>query len=139
MKPILDPKECPKKTAIKAVLGNSFQFYDDLEKIINHCKKEWVFLKGTGWVLFVNNGKKDLFYLIPQSNYFLISLTFSEKERKEFLKDQELQSLHADIEGTSKFSEGYAMQFAINDEEVFERFKSLLLLMYIDPFKSHFI
>tara|TARA_B110000046_G_C12944785_1_gene377454 strand:+ start:696 stop:977 length:282 start_codon:yes stop_codon:yes gene_type:complete len=92
MKPILDPKEIPKKKAIKAILGNSFQFCDDLEKIINHCKKEWVFLKRNGWVLFVNNGKKDFFYLIPQSNYFTISLIFSEKERKEFLKGLNLYS-----------------------------------------------
>lgn len=132
MKPILDPKETPKKASVKSALGNSFEWYEELEKITSHCKKEWIFLKGTGWVLFVNNGKKDLFYLIPQGNYFLISLTFSEKERKDFLSVEELQSLHEDIENTSKFSEGYAMQFAINSQEVFMKVKQLV--SFLDQF-----
>jgi hypothetical protein len=122
MKPILDPKETPKKAALKNVLGNSYEWYEDLEKITNHCKKEWIFLKGTGWVLSVNNGKRDLFYLIPQSNYLLISLTFTEKERKEFLNNPDLKALHAEIENTTKFSEGDAMQFAINSHEAFSKF-----------------
>ena len=121
------PKETPSDKALKSSLGAAFEFYHELNMLASNYKKDWVFLKGTGWVLFVNNENKDLFYLIPQSNYFLISLTLSEKERKGFLNDQDLQLLHDDIESASKFSEGYAMQFAINSKIALDRFKQLLL------------
>ena len=70
--------------------------------------------------------RKALYYLIPLDRGFKISLTLRENERGKFMQDDGLAELRDDLASARKFSEGFALQFDIADEESFRLFELLI-------------
>lgn len=80
----------------------------------------------SGWMQKISDSKKALCYIIPLENAFKVSLTVREKEREDFLKDKTLAAIHAPLSSARKFAEGYALQFAVADQDSFLPLKALI-------------
>jgi hypothetical protein len=128
--PFSDHRVKPDAQSMKDVLGKTFEFYQELAVLTSKFKSDWTFVKGNGWLLNANKSNRTLFFLIPLSNFFLISLMINAMERKAILQDQELKDFHVDVEDAAKFDQYYTLQFAINGEESYNRFKSLFNLIF---------
>lgn len=119
-RPFPDKSEKPGEDKIREVLGKSFLFYDGLNKMTIHFKKEWNFSKSSGWMQKVSDGKKALYYFIPLVNSFKLSMAIREQEKSDFLAENEYAELYDQLNRARKYPEGYALQFLINDEESFK-------------------
>jgi hypothetical protein len=119
-RPFLDESIKPTEQAIQAVLGNVYANYKEVIGLVSSYLKEWTFTKSGGWMLKIHDRKKALLYLIPLNDGFKISLTMRENEREAFLRDAELETMHAQISSSKKYAEGYALQFAVDDQNEFQ-------------------
>ena len=120
-RPFCNKTSKPTNDNIKKVLASTFSYYNKLMENTKAFSKEWNFSKSGGWMQKVFDNKKALFYLIPLSNQFLISLTVRENEREIFLTDKEIDSYKDQLRQAKKFSEGYAIRFLVTDKESFSR------------------
>ena len=73
-----------------------------------------------------HDGKKALYYFIPLHDAFLVSLTLREQEKLAFLSDDDMGDLHEQLKNAKKYSEGYALQFPVEDENSFLPLKKLM-------------
>lgn len=119
-RPFLDKAVEPTKEKLKQALEYSYDYYEGLIEIAGSFLKDWNFSKSSGWMLKVHDKKKALFYLIPLKNEFKISMAIRENERKAFLEDHELETLHSIIKSAKKYREGYALQFNVKNDEDFK-------------------
>jgi hypothetical protein len=92
----------PIEQTLKSAFEDVYTYYETLINISDSFSKKWNFSKTSGWMLKVYDKKKALFYLIPIKNEFIISLTIRGKERKAFLKDNELEKIHDMIKSAKK-------------------------------------
>lgn len=67
-RPFPDKSEKPIEGKTSEVLGNTFLFFDGLNKMTINYKKEWNFSKSSGWIQKISDGKKALYYFIPLMN-----------------------------------------------------------------------
>ena len=119
-RPFLDRNSMPNEQMMQSTLGETCTYYENLMDITGSFSKDWNFSKSGGWMLKVHDKKKALFYLIPLKNEFIISMAIRENERKVFLGDDELKTIHGVIKSAKKYREGYALRFNIKNETDFE-------------------
>ncbi len=117
---LLNKDSKPIDKTLKSAFEDVYTYYKTLMDISDSFSKKWTFSKTSGWMLKVYDKKKALFYLIPIKNEFIISLTIREKERKAFLKDNELEKIHDMIKSAKKYSEGFVLRFNVKDYQDFE-------------------
>lgn len=115
-RPFLDKNSKPTEQTLQIAFGDVYTYYERLMSIPASFSKDWNFSKSSGWMLKVHDKKKALFYLIPLKNEFKISMAIRENERKSFLGDDELKTIHETIKSAKKYREGYALRFNIKDE-----------------------
>ena len=125
-RPFPDKSQKPIEDKIIEVLGKTFLFYDGLNRMTINFKKEWNFSKNSGWIQKVSDGKKALYYFIPLMNSFKVSMAIREQEKLDFLADYKYTVLYDQLNSAKKYSEGYALQFLINDKESFTPFEILI-------------
>lgn len=120
-RPFADKSLKPTEELLRVALGEAFQYYREFDSLTVGYKKAWNFSKSSGWILKVHDGKKALYYFIPLNNSFKISLAIREQEKLTFLGDSDLHHLKEQLEDAKKYSEGFALQFLISDQESFSR------------------
>jgi hypothetical protein len=125
--PFLDKNSQPTIESLEMALGTAFPYYRQSIELASTFVQDWNFSKSSGWMLKVHDKKKALFYLIPLHNAIKIGMTIRESEKQAFLEDTELSSLHNEIIGAKKYSEGFGLQWDIIDEPSFTPFQILLL------------
>jgi len=123
LRPFLDKSNKPAEPSLRSSLGNAYSYYESAIDIAAAFWHEWTFSRSSGWILKVHDRKKALFYLIPLKDALKISLTMRESERAALLRDKELAGMHAAISSSRKYAEGFALQFAIADEQGFRSFE----------------
>lgn len=121
-RPFQDQTSRPTETTLQSTLGDKYACFQQILALAGTYSQEWNFSKTSGWMLKVADRKKALFYSIPFSGWFRISLTMRENERELFLADAALRELHEKIAAARKFSEGFALQFEITGEEEYQAF-----------------
>jgi hypothetical protein len=87
---------------------------------------EWNFSKGSGWMLKVHDGKKALLYVIPLAGGFKISMAIRESERDALLADSDLTAMRDRLASAKHYSEGFALQFDIDETADFAPVESFL-------------
>jgi hypothetical protein len=105
---------------LQNIFKKAFSFYIKLNEVTKEYKHEWNFSKTGGWMEKVADKKKALYYLIPLAASFKISLTIRENERKDFIENTEMNEYKKDVEEAKKYSEGYNLQFIVNNETAYE-------------------
>ena len=126
IRPFLDENTKPTEKALKPILGNVFEYYKRLINIADSFTMDWNFSKSSGWMLKAHNKKKALFYIIPLENEFKINMAIRENERKTFLKDDELKTIHSKIKSAKEYREGFELRFEVKDDEHFKVIESLI-------------
>ena len=126
IRPFLDENTKPTEKALKPILGNVFEYYKRLINIADSFTMDWNFSKNSGWMLKAHNKKKSLFYIIPLENKFKINMAIRENERKTFLKDDELKTIHSKIKSAKEYREGFELRFEVKDDEHFKVIESLI-------------
>jgi hypothetical protein len=119
-RPFKDNKLKPDAEKLKPVLNKVFQHYNKLLNLTENFKHDWNFSKSSGWMEKVHDGKKALYYLIPLNDSFKISLAIRESEKEALLADKSLKEFHAILNEAKKFSEGYNIQFMIEDKKSYD-------------------
>ena len=125
-RPFSDPKVSPTEDSLKAVLGGTYPCYRKLMVLTESFSHSWNFSKSSGWMLKIFERQKALFYLILLQGGFKINMAVREDERKAFMQDVELASLHEQLSAVKKYAEGYALQLEIQSESDFEKVKPFI-------------
>jgi len=119
-RPFPDQSIKPTGQAIQAALGNTYSYYEKIIGLASAYSQEWTFTKSSGWMLKIYDRKKALLYLIPLNGGFKISLAIHENEREALLRDDELGIMHDQISASKKYSEGFALQWNVANENEFQ-------------------
>ena len=97
-------------------LGNAMRFYRAIMAISGGYRRQWQFNYGNGWILRVHDTRKALYYLIAFDEGIEVSLTVRDSEREGFLKSIELEKLYPQFLSGTKYPEGYALRFEIEND-----------------------
>ena len=119
-RPFPDQSIKPTGQAIQAALGNTYSCYEKIIDLASAYSQEWTFAKSSGWMLKIYDRKKALLYLIPLNEGFKISLAIREHEREALLRDDTLAIIHDKIAASKKYSEGFALQWDVVNENEFQ-------------------
>ena len=119
-RPFPDQSIQPTEPALQAVLGSTYTCYERIIGLASAYLQEWAFAKSSGWMLKIYDRKKALLYLIPLNDGFKISLAIREHERAALLRDDALRIIHDKIAASKKYSEGFALQWDVANENEFQ-------------------
>ncbi len=105
---------------MKAKLGTTFVFWNDLKKIIaaeySPVTEEWGFTsKKTGWGLRLKGEKRTILYMIPCEGYFLASFALGEKAVKAAHESDLPASVLETIDNAPKYAEGRGVRLEVRD------------------------
>jgi Protein of unknown function (DUF3788) len=115
-RPFADGATRPTESALESTLGHAFGRYRSLLGLDTSFSRDWNYSKTSGWMLKVHDGKKALFYLIPLDCGFKVSLAIRESERDVLMADPDLAALNGTLASAKKFSEGFGLQFDVDDQ-----------------------
>lgn len=96
-KPFLDKSLEPTDGNLKKVLSSTFTYYKELLKKSEIFFRQWSYANRNGWIQKVFDKKKALFYLIPYSKEFRLSLAIRNNEKTIIMKDQEFDYLKEEL------------------------------------------
>ena len=129
-----DSNVTPTEALLRKELGPAMDYYLQILARSGDYRKQWQFSRGNGWLLKVDDMRKALFYVIPFDGGIEVSLTVRDAEREGFLKNDGLESLFAELESATKYSEGYALRFGIESPAQCKSvLKFLAALMHARP------
>ena len=106
----------PTDYLLEKQLGKAMHFYRAILATSSNYRKQWQFNRGNGWILRVHDTYKPVYYLIAFDEGIEISLTIRDSERESFLQCVGLEASYPQLESGTKYSEGYALRFEIENE-----------------------
>lgn len=106
----------PTEALLRRHLGNAAQFYTSVLATSGNYRKQWQYNRGNGWILKVDDTRKALYYLIAFEEGIEISLTVRDSERTAFMRNPGLEKIYPRLEKGTRYSEGYALRFEIENE-----------------------
>jgi hypothetical protein len=110
-----DSGVAPTETLLRRHLGEAMHFYAEVIAASANYPKQWQYNRGNGWILKVHDSRKALYYLIAFEEGIEISLTVRDSERTEFLRSKGLETVRPQLEAGTRYSEGYALRFEIEN------------------------
>lgn len=122
----MDAAQKPTEASLSEALGEARGFYDRVLALAGDFDATWSFTGRGGWMLKVADKKKALLYMTPLLDMFRVGMTLREAERAELLGRQALVSLHPAMREARKFSEGYALYFAVDGSDACAQVESLV-------------
>jgi hypothetical protein len=134
----IDADTTPTETLLRKQLGKAMDFYTGILQTSGDFRKQWQYSRGNGWILKVDDMRKALYYLIAFDEGIEISLTVRDNERTDFLGNVSFEDLHPQLESGTKYPEGYALRFEIeNSADCASVSKFLTELMKVRATKAH--
>lgn len=109
----VDADTAPTEALLRKQLGKAMDFYAAILRTSGEYRKQWQYSRGNGWILKVDDMRKALYYLIAFDEGIEISLTVRDHERAEFIRNDAFHKLRAQLDGGTKYPEGYALRFEI--------------------------
>jgi len=125
-RPFREKSRKPTASAVAAVLGAAAPHHADLVRMTADFAHDWNHSKASGWMLKVHDGKKALFYVLPLTGCFRVTLTVRPDERTALTKDAALAEMHESLRAAKKYAEGYALRFDIADTASFAGFTTFI-------------
>lgn len=130
----VDASVTPSEDLLRKQGGSAIDYYRPVVATSGDYRKQWQYSRGNGWILKVDDMRKALYYLIAFEDGVEVSLTVRDHEREAFLANRECQALYPQIEAATKYSEGYALRFEVqNTVECKSVIKFLVELMKLRP------
>jgi hypothetical protein len=112
-----DSSTRPTEVLLRKNLGSAMSFYTKVLATSGGFRKQWQYSRGNGWILKVDDMRKALYYLIAFDEGIEVSLTVRDFERDELLRNASLENVHPRLEAGTKYPEGYALRFEVEDDD----------------------
>jgi hypothetical protein len=122
-----DSSTRPTEVLLRKHLGSAMGFYTKVLSTSGGYRKQWQYSRGNGWILKVDDMRKALYYLIAFDEGIEVSLTVRDSERDELLRNVSLESVHPRLEAGTKYPEGYALRFEVENDEACQAVGQFLL------------
>ena len=129
---IFDNKEIvPNDEDLENILKSSFDTYNKLisylETEYGSLKKEWKYYsKNAGWTLRISGEKRNLLFLSPNDDYFLVNVNMGVKVSKIVLDTDVSENTKDLIKQAKEYREGISILINIKNEENLEDIKTIL-------------
>jgi len=129
---IFDNKEIvPNDEDLEDVLKSSLDTYNKLisylENNYGQLTNEWKFYsKKAGWTLRISNKKRNLLFLSPNEDYFLVTLNMGVKVSKMVLDSDVSDNTNELIKEAKVYAEGISILVEVRNEEDLEDIKTIL-------------
>lgn len=122
---LLDKSIVPGDELLKATLGVSFKFWEEIKKGIidlhGPVNEEWKFYGAkSGWTMKLLYKKRNLFFLIPYEKYFTLGFVFGDKAVKEIEKSSIPKPLIEELLNARKYAEGRGLRVDIKKKGDFK-------------------
>jgi hypothetical protein len=115
-----DSDVMPTDSLLRKHLGKAIEHYQRVVQTSGAFRKIWQWSRGNGWILKVDDTRKALYYLIPFVDGIEVSLTVRDAERQAFMENDALAALVPQMQAATKYSEGYALRFEVEDAKACE-------------------
>ena len=109
----VDSSVTPTENLLRKQLGSAMEYYNTIVGMSCNYRKQWLYSRGNGWLLKVDDMRKTLYYLIAFDEGIEISLTVRDEERAAFLENKECENVYSQLQAGTKYSEGYALRFEV--------------------------
>ena len=129
---IFDNKEIvPNDEDLENVLKSSFDAYNNLisylENEYGQLTNEWKFYsKKAGWTLRISGEKRNLLFLSPNEDYFLVTVNMSVKVSKIVLDSDVSDDTKTMIKEAEVYTEGTGILVEVRTEEDLKDIKTIL-------------
>jgi hypothetical protein len=114
-RPFPDKESIPSEKDIEQALGGVFSSYQKIIALTGAFSRDWIFTKGSGWMLKISERQKALLYLIPLTKACKLSMAIRGAERDSLLHDRTVSLFHPALANAKKVSEGFALQILLSD------------------------
>lgn len=116
-----DKSRPPQDDELRATLGSTFVFWNELKRLIaskfTPMSIEWGFAsKKTGWGLRLKQEKRTILYMTPCKGYFMASFALCEKAVKAAHESNLAVSVLKVID-TAKYAEGRGVRLEVRSAE----------------------
>lgn len=115
---LLEKSIKPTEETLKEAIQGCYKYYELLVKMTEQFDTKWTFHKG--WLKKFFDKKKALFYILPHAGSFTVGMTIRQNEKELMLMDENLSYVHDKLKESEKYNEGYAIDFAIENEKSFK-------------------
>ena len=127
----LDRSLQPDRKRLSDVLGDSFpllqQLREHLSQTFGEIVEEWKFYGAkSGWLLKMLKKKRNLFFVIPMQNFFVISFVFGDKAVDRILETDLPDELKLTLQNARKYAEGRGLPIEVRSEKELEQVKILV-------------
>lgn len=125
----VDRAETPDDTALSALLGDAASLWRRLEEdaLEGAETAEWKFsTKKTGWVRIIRQGKRALFYMIPDRGSFVVSFVFGEKAAEAVMASEVSAALKEKLAAATPYVEGRGLEVEMGPGDDLAGFRTLL-------------
>ena len=109
-------------------MGESYKCWNEIKTHIANqygdTYEEWKFYgQKSGWLLKMLKKKRNLFFLIPLENYFVISFVFGDKAVTQILETDLPDELKSTLRNARKYAEGRGLPVEVRSEKEVEQVK----------------
>lgn len=127
----LDKNKKPGKEELMEALGNTFDFWENLEAFTKanypEAAAEWHFSgEKYGWSYRIKDKKRVLVYLLPRDKFFKTALVFGMKAVNQVLESDISESIKSELEAAKQYAEGKGIRIEVKDSQVLEDIQKLI-------------
>lgn len=121
----------PNEEDLEKVLKNSYETWnhliDCLEQVYGSLSTEWKFYsKNSGWCFKVSDAKRNLLFLLPNDDYFLVNINMSVKVGEQVLKTNISNDIKELIQKAKPYMEGISILIEIRNKNNLDDVKTVL-------------
>jgi hypothetical protein len=119
---LLDKTKQPDDAVLKSLFGASFKLWEEIKTSISKefspVTEEWKYYGAkSGWTMKLLFKKRNLFFLIPDEDFFIIGFVFGDKAVAEVEKSDLPASLIKELVSAKKYAEGRGLRIEIRKKE----------------------
>ncbi|RZJ35624.1 MAG: DUF3788 family protein [Flavobacterium sp.] len=125
-----DKNAVPTSTDLQLALGNSFQFWQELEvfakKSYPGYVEEWSFSPKFGWSYRLKDSKRVIVYLLPRDNFFKVAFVFGEKATNTIIDSAVSEAIKKELLSAKVYAEGRGIRLVVTSDNNVADIKSLI-------------
>jgi hypothetical protein len=131
---IFDSKSIkPDYDSLIEILGEAAEYWKDLKQHLEEeygpIIEEWKFYsQKSGWTLKVLRKKRNLFFLTPLKDHFLITFIFGDKAVSAIERSDLPESIVKTLVNAKKYMEGRGVQIDVKSPEDLENVKKMVAI-----------
>jgi hypothetical protein len=120
---IFDDKQVmPDEKALSEALGESYKYYQDICKVLKNqygdLTRDWKhYSKSSGWTLKLLHKKRNILFLGPRKDHFVITFIFGDKATDAVLNCPLPERIKKSLSDSKKFIEGRVVNIEVKSQD----------------------